>query len=78
MTGRHRSDQEAGRVDKRRAAGGPSPVDDPHPIGAEQDIQRVEIGVQQSITVEQFQVGFAVDVCSPPLPGLFSPADPGS
>jgi hypothetical protein len=27
--------------------------------------------MQQRITVEQFQVGFAVDVCSPPLPGLF-------
>jgi hypothetical protein len=53
VTGRHRPDQEALRVDECRAAGGPSLVDDPQPIRAEQDIQRVEVGVQQRITVEQ-------------------------
>ena len=71
VAGRHRPDQEARRIDKRRTACGPGPVDDPRPVRTQEDVQRVEVGVQQRIAVEQVQVGLAVDVRGPALPGLF-------
>ena len=71
VTGRHRPDQEAGRIDERRAACRPGPVDDPGPSRTQEDVQRVEVGVQQRIAVQQVQVGLAVDVRGPALPGLF-------
>lgn len=71
VTGCHRPDQEAGRVDERRAAGRAGPVDDPGALRTQEDVQRVEVGVQQGIAVQQVQAGLAVDVRGLALPGLF-------
>ena len=39
--------------------------------GLTQEIQPIEVGKHHRIAVAQNQVGLTVDVCSPPLPGLF-------
>ena len=46
--------------------------------GGEQDIQRVEVGGQQRVPVEQVRVGLTVDVRRPSAAGLASPAGPDS
>ena len=47
VTGRHRPDQEAGRVDERRATGGPRPVDDPRPIRLTGGAHRTRSGLDR-------------------------------
>ncbi len=59
-------------MDKRRTASRPGPVDDPRPIPAEQDVQRIEVGVQERTAVEQVQVGLTVDVGGPRCRACFT------